>query len=154
MSGPNASESINEKYVFDLAIKPLLAVAKGTSGQIVPVEQARAVDTQFHAIINVFPKQSEWLDDYLAQRGDGLACEYVRLKLLERLKDRPISLRELGEEDHSLVTLLAQATILEKHRGQGVIDELTQFDIQKVTCYSDGERRRFVAHFNATHIFL
>ena len=154
MSGPNASESINEKYVFDLAIKPLLAIARGSTRHDIPVEQAGKADTEYHAIVNVFPKQSEWLEDYLMQRGDGLACEYVRLKLLERLKDHPISLRELGEEDHSLVTLLAEAAVLEKHQGRSVFDELTQFDVQKVTCYFDGEHRRFVAHFNAIHIAL
>jgi len=151
---PYASESINEQYVFELAIKPLLAVTRGTVVQRIPTDQASKADTQYHAIINVFPQQSAWLEEHLSQRSDALACEYVRLKLLERVKDHPIALHELARGNHSHVTLLAQATILEQHHGRGILDELTQFDVQKVTCYFDGERRRFVAHFNASHIAL
>ena len=154
MPASNAKESFDEQYAFDSTVNPLLMAVKGEPFLRLPDEQTAAADTEYHAIVNVFQRQSDWFERYFAGRSNALACEYVRIKLLERVKDNPIPLHKTnGGGLHDLVVRLAKVEI-RYHEGKTALDEIVQIDVQKVTCFRDGERRRFVAHFNAVNVSL
>jgi hypothetical protein len=153
MPGSNAKESFNEQYAFDSTINSLLVAVKGKPILRVPDDQARAVDAEHHVIVNVFKRQSDWFENYFAGRSDAVTCEYVRTKLLERVKDKPIPLHKTAGGVQNLVAHLAELE-LRHHRGETALDEMVLIDLRRVTCFTDGERRRFVAHFNTANISL
>lgn len=152
MPGSTAKESFDEQYAFDSIIGTLLAAVKGEPIVSLPDEQVAVVDTEYHVIVNVFQRQSNWFERHFARWSGALACEYVRIKLLERVKDNPIPLTKSDVGGlHNLVAHLAEIE-LRHHRGEIALNEVIQIDVRKVTCFMDGKRRRFVAHFNAVNV--
>ena len=97
---------------------------------------------------------SDWFERRFDGLTDGLVCEYVRIKLVDRLKDNPVPFtRREGGGLAGLTIRLAQIEI-DHYEGRVAADELVQINVRKVTCFKDGERRRFVAHFDAVRLSL
>ena len=149
-------ESFEEQYAFDSAYTSLLSAVKGKHPLITPEDQVAAADTTYHAIANTYKKQSDLFEQILGGKGDAVACEYVCLKLKQRFADKTIPVSTGPTESQLDVLARMAARHLSNRQSQPSNDfkEMVQIDIKQVTCFMDGERRRFVAHFDAVNVSL
>lgn len=104
--------------------------------------------TEHSVVVNATKMQCDWLEQYFTGWTDMRACNYMLAKLQRSAKDRPIPF-EAGDTKTGLAKVIEGIA-----QGTATSTKMAQLDIKRVTCFMDGERRRFVAHLNATLVEL
>ena len=136
-NSPNVLNALKERYVFNATIDPLLRAAVGVEALPVPQTRINGTCSRYHAIINVRNGQTKWLDVFFEDKSDEESCEYILAKLRKLLDGKPVTTTYEG--------LINRTDLL--HPG-----DMVQIDVKRVTCFTDGGHRRFVAHFDAFKI--
>lgn len=158
MSHPRSNVDFEELFAIDAAVGLLLSVAKGERHVEAPSEQIAAVATTHHVIINPSEPQNVWFKERLASLSDDESCEHLRTGLQQRLETAPIrdNSKNYTTSVEQLADLLRGHMAAERHGEPfgAPVAEITQIKLLKVTCFKDGDCRRFVAHFDVERISL
>jgi hypothetical protein len=137
-----------EESVFLNCITTIISAVKGQPLLRITDETLIDPTTEHSIVVNATRMQCDWLERHFNGWTDMRACNYMLAKLQRSAKERPIPF-EAGDARAELAIVVEGIA-----QGTATATKMAQLDIKRVTCFMDGERRRFVAHLNAILVEL
>lgn len=145
---PFFTEEVKEESTFLGCITAILSAVRGQPLLRLTDETLLDPATEHSIIINTTKMQCDWLEQRFAGWADERACNYVLAKLQRTAKERPIPF-EAGNARAELAKVVSGVAT-----GEASYNKMAELDIKRVSCFMDGERRRFIAHLNVTVVEL